>query len=376
MNRFKKYGIPVLIILLTLGATRAMVKGRSEPEKVTVTNSVPTVTIAVLEKNETPLQIKGTSLVEPFEVISVVPQVKGKVTYVSEKLTSGESISKGERILKIEDRDYRLNLQSVLTNYENAKLGLSMEQEESRIAKEQWKEYQGRNPEASASLFTLREPQLKKAEVTLKSAEAQVGIARLNLNRTTIKAPFNAVAITKNVDKGQVVAGSPVAQLYGTDRAKLQVALSKEDVDLLGNIKGQKVTVSTVINGRQYQWNGEVLGISPLLNPQSRMVHVIVTVDNPLTQNSDKELAFGLFVDVTFKEATQSSFFSIPRKALIEGEKVRLYKAGKLTLQEVQLINWDGEMANVRGELQVGDSLIVSSLDLTVDGMEVKVSHE
>lgn len=374
MNWFKKYGIPVLIILLAMGAVRAMVKRKSEPEKVSLEKVIPTVSVVLLEKNSTPLQVKGTALVEPFEVVSVVPEVKGKVSYVSEKLTSGAQITKGEKILKIEDRDYLLNLQSVKTNYENAKLGLLMEQEESRIAKEQWDDYRKRNPKATASLFTLREPQLKKAEVTLKSAEAQVGLARLNLSRTTIKAPFNAVAVSKTVDKGQVVAGTPVATLYGTDRAKLQVALSKEDVDLLGDVLEQDVTVSTRINSKIYSWSGKVFGISPQLNPQSRMVHLIVTVESPLTQNSEKALQFGLFVDVTFREAEQSSYFSIPRKALIEGRMVRLVKEGKLVLQEVEFITWDGDVAQIRGDLTPGDTLITSVLNLTIDGMEVQVA--
>lgn len=374
MNRFKKYGIPVLIILLAMGAVRAMVKRKSEPAKVQLEKVVPTVSVMLLEKNSTPLTVHGTALVEPFEMVTLVPEVRGKVSYVSEKLTSGAQIAKGEKLIKIEDRDYRLNLQSVKTNYENAKLGLLMEQEESRIAKTQWEEYQKRNPKATASLFTLREPQLKKAEVTLKSAEAQVGLAQLNVNRTVIKAPFDAVAVTKNVDKGQVVAGTPLATLYGTARAKLEVALSKEDVDLLGDVIGQEVTVSTAINYKSFSWKGTVLGVSPQLNPRSRMVDLIVTVEKPLTQNSEKALQFGLFVDVSFKEAVQSSYFSIPRKALIDGRKVRLLQNGRLKIKQVQFITWDGEVAQVRSELNEGDTLITSSLDLTVDGMEVKVA--
>lgn len=370
---FKKYGVPVLIILLAMGGVRAMVKRRVEPQKVALEKIVPTVSVMTLKKSKTPLSVNGTAIVEPFQMVSVVPEVKGKVTYVSEKLTSGAILKKGETIIKIDDKDYRLNLQSVQSSYESAKLGLMMEQEESRIAKEQWSEYQGRNPQAATSLFTLREPQLKKAEVALKSAEAQVGMARLNLNRTTIKAPFNAVAISKNADPGQVVGGSPVATLYGTDRAKLVVGLSKEDVDLLGDITGREVTLSTLINGNEYRWKGSVLGLSPELNRQSRMVNVIVTVENPLEQNPEKPLQFGLFVDVSFAEQDLTPYFSIPRKALIDGTKIRLFKGGKLVLQEVDFINWSGADARISGAINEGDSLITSTLDLTIDSMEVKV---
>lgn len=373
MNRFKKYGVPLLIILLALGVVRAMVKRRSEPEKVSLEKIVPTVSVMTLKKSETPLSVNGTAIVEPFQMISVVPEVKGRVTFVSEKLTSGEIIKKGETFLRINDNDYRLNLQSVQSSYESAKLGLMMEQEESRIAKEQWSEYQERNPKASTSLFTLREPQLKKAEVALKSAEAQVGMARLNLKRTKIKAPFNAVAVTKNADLGQVVGGAPVATLYGTDRAKLVVALSKEDVDLLGDITGRDVTLTSKINGKEYRWMGSVFGISPELNRQSRMVNVVVTVEKPLEQNPEKPLQFGLFVDVAFAEQDLTSYYAIPRKALIDGSKVRLYKGGKLILQEVDFINWSGADARISGDLNEGDTLITSALDLTIDSMEVKV---
>ncbi len=200
MNRFKKYGIPVLILLMAVVLMRVMVKRKVEPEKTTIERVIPTVDYQVLTPNGTVLTVKGNATVEPFQIVNVVPEVKGKVTYISEKLNSGAIINKGETLLKIFDKDYRLNLQSVLSSYENAKLGLLMEEEESRIAKEQWSEYQGRNPKAQASLFTLREPQLKKAEVALKAAEAQVGMARLNVARSKIKSPFNAVAISKSAD--------------------------------------------------------------------------------------------------------------------------------------------------------------------------------
>lgn len=375
MNKFQKYGVPILIILVAIGMMKAMIKRKVEPEKVKIEKIVPTVSVQTLEQSKESITVVGNALVEPFEKVSIIPEVKGKATYVSEKLTSGDQIKKGELLIKINDSDYRLNLQSVKTNFENAKLGLQMEQEESRIAKEQWSEYQGRNPKAQASLFTLREPQLKKAEVTMKSAEAQVGLARLNLARTKIKAPFNAVAVSKSVDRGQVVGGGSVAVLYGTDRAKLVVALSKESVDLLGDIKGTAVSIITTINKKEYRWSGTVLGVSPELNRQSRMVNIIVTVDKPLTQNEAKELSYGLYVDVVFNAVGERVFYTIPRKALINGDTVRLLKGGKLHLQKVTLIKWSGDYAQIEGSIAEGDSLIVSSLDLTVDGMEVKVAQ-
>lgn len=373
MNMFKKYGIPLLIILLAAVVARGMIKRKAEPEKLQSGRVIPSVSVLTLKPSEKALSIVGNAVVQPFQKVNIVPEVKGKVTYVSEKLSSGALIKKGELLLKINDKDYRYNLQSVQSNFENAKLGLLMEQEESRIAKEQWEEYQSGNPNATASLFTLREPQLKKAEVTLKSAEAQVGIARLNLNRTKITSPFNAVAVTKSVDVGQVVGASPVTVLYGTDLAKLIVPLSREDLEILGDLKGTEVTVQSEVQGKLYSWKGKVLGTSPELNPASRMVDVIVTVANPLTQNPDKELQFGTYTDILFQQTQKTTYYTIPRKALSNGNSVNLVEDGRLQKKSVRLLKWDGDFAHIEGDLKEGDQLITTVMDLTVDSMEVKV---
>ena len=71
-----------------------------------------------------------------------------------------------------------------------------------------------------------REPQLEASRLALKAAQSALKKAQLDLTRTTLRAPFNAMVVSENVDTGQLISPqTSVARLVGTDEYHVQVSV-------------------------------------------------------------------------------------------------------------------------------------------------------
>ncbi len=369
MTRVQKYLIPLVIVALSGFAMRAMAKRKQDPVKQKRPEAVAFVEVKQFTPSTEPLRIDANGTVEPYQSVSLIPQVSGKVTSLSPKMRTGEVVKRGETLVQVDRRDYQLRLDQVKSAHEQAKIKLLMEQEEEALAQEQWADYQAGNPDAQAGALTLREPQRKQAEAAVKSAQAQVGSAKLSLSRTRISAPFNGVVVQKKCEVGQVIGASPVATLYGTDAALVMLALSEEDFYLAGVSRGDSVAITADLGGTPQHWRGAVQAVDPVIDPLSRMVKVQVIVADPLTQNSAAALAFGQFVRASFEAAVEGDLYRLPRKAVSESNTVRLMVNGTLALRAVELLRWEGDDAVITGGITPEDAVVVSDLAVTLEGM-------
>ena len=72
----------------------------------------------------------------------------------------------------------------------------------------------------------------------MKSAEAELLKAKLMLERTRIKAPFNGIITTKHVDQGQYVsAGTQLAEISSADVMEIRLSLPEREVGKLDVVK-------------------------------------------------------------------------------------------------------------------------------------------
>ena len=126
----------------------------------------------------TKVQISSQGSVIPKTEIQLSSEVSGRIEWVSTKLDNGSKFKKGDILLRIDKRDYELNLTNAESNLYQAKVNLEREIAESQIAKDQW----SRTREGTPSDLALRKPQLAQAQALLKAAEANFEIAQRNLS--------------------------------------------------------------------------------------------------------------------------------------------------------------------------------------------------
>jgi len=301
----KKIIIPLAVLLVSVLITVQIIKLKKVPESVAVKKTIPEVEVLSAHKTTESFKIKGNGTVTPLSRVKLLPQVSGKIIFVSPKMTAGGLITKGETLFLIDTMEYHLRVQSAKAFLQQQAMLLTTEEENQKIAVFEWQEFKKNNPDAKAGLLTLREPQYKLAKANYNSAVASLELAKLNLERARIKAPFSGIVKERNVDLGQLVgAGTLLGTVLNREKLQIKIPVKREEIQWLtyqDNGKLQKTEVTILAGNKKFK--GQLLRIGAELNPQSRMIDLIIEATN--NKNSHPQLLIGDFVKVITRKYTE-----------------------------------------------------------------------
>ena len=373
----------ITIALIALGAL-GMVKltaSRPQLEKRKTTVPAPVVRTIKVETGPQSVCITGEGTVRPLQQINLVPQVGGKVIFVSSSLVNGGEFNKGDTLLRIDPEDYRLAVTLAQAKIKDSDSKLRLLEEESAAAREEWYVHRqgGFRTDRQPPPLVTKEPQLTAARARVKADGADLRKVLLNLERTELNAPFDGRVSQENVDIGQyVLPGQALAVLYSTDAAEIVLPLEDEDLFWFnvpgftsGNGSGSIVTVRARVAGQDMSWQGEVVRAEGKLDERTRMINVVVRVNKPYA--GKPPLVAGLFVTVDIKGRTLSDAAIIPRSALHKGNVVRVVtKDGRLSFRKVDVGRIQGERVLVRSGLKDGERFVITSLKAVTEGMVVR----
>lgn len=368
MKKRKDIIISILIIMLGIFALYLFIKFRKKPQKVSFKFKGPLVETALCETKTRPMEIEVFGTVDSLKKVNIIPQVSGKIVKVSPKFKEGKVFKKGELILSIEDIDYKLALKRAEANLFNQELNYKKALKQAKIAKEQWEEIynnllKGRN--IAPDELTLYIPQLKTAKALYDAAKAEVEQAKLNLERTKIKAPFSCVIISKNVDIGQVVGPQTIlGSIYSTEDIEIVTPLTKRQAELIS--PGNRAKIFPKDFQEQNPISATIDRISGNYDLKTRMVNAYLTLKD---EKDGLKLKFNDFVTCKL-ESDPVLCSQIPINAYRDGI-VWLYENGKLRIKKVKLVYESKKYAYVSG-LPEKFKLITTNLYAVSDGMKVR----
>lgn len=385
MNKRLKTVLPILILLLAGLISLAIVKSRTPPEKhPQVNRGILVETMPITSQSQQAI-IHATGTVEPQQEISMVAEVSGSLTWVSSRFVAGGFFRKGEKLLEIDPRDYRLAVQRAQAELARARIGLQTEKEQSGIARREWEQLDLPD-KGTPSPLVLRQPQLKSEEANLVAAQAALEQARLNLERTSIRAPFNGRLRSKKVDLGEYVrVGTSLAVLAGTDAAEIIVPLPIEDLRWLmiptagSGQEGSSSLVSAQFGNQDYQWQGSISRSFGEIDNSNRMARIAIRVEDPYNLLQKKKtrsfpLANGMFVTIEIKGAELGQLVSIPRSTLREGNIVWLMdKNDQLEIRPVHVVLRQQETLLIDQGLETGERLVLTSISGSAPGMKLRL---
>jgi RND family efflux transporter MFP subunit len=371
------------ILAFAVMAAVAMVALKPDVETRPPEVKPPLVRVADVSLQERRLSVTSQGTVSPRTESALVPEVSGKVIWVSPSFVSGGFFEKGEVLLKIDSHDYQQAVIRSRAEVANAKLRLAQEEAEFKVAHSEWDDL-GRG---EATPLTLREPQLENAKAAVAASEANLVTAERNLERTELRAPYVGRVRQKNVDVGQfVTVGSPVGAIYAIDYAEIRLPLPDRDLayldlplvyrDQSANRTGPKVILRADFAGRVHEWEGRIVRTEGEIDPQSRMVHAVAQVTNPYGRGTDPDrppLAAGLFVEAEIEGIEAEKVVVLPRAALRDGDRVLVVdEESRLRFRGVDLLRVTREEIIVRGGLAAGERVCLSPLEAVTDGMRVR----
>jgi len=323
------------------------------------------------------ITVMGT--VMPDKQVILKAKVSGEVVSISKKFVQGGLMQKGETLVVLEDSDYQIEVQKALSALHNAQSDLAIERGSQLIAKEELKLInEASQGDIKATDLALRKPQLVKANAVVESAAADLEKARLNLSRTKIRVPFNALILEKQVDSGSLVtAQGTIATLVDVDAYRVEAVVPP---DLLSAIRMGGATGSEAIVHSQYSeqtWKGKVVRTTGKMINKSRMAGVIIRVPDPLGLNDHKDrppLLLGDNVDVRIMGQSLDNVFSISRSILRDGNTVWVYNSGVLDIKSVVLAWKEDGVIYVKSGIRPGDMVITSDLPAPVNGMALQLA--
>ena len=346
---------------------------------------VPVVRVTEIKTEQHQIVIQGEGTVRPLYEIRLVPQVGGKVTYVSPTLVNGGAFSKGDLLIRINPVDYELALTLAEAKVKNGESNVQIAEEESAAAKEEWRlnHPEGKKQNLDPPPLVGKEPQLAAVRAMLAAYHADVKKARLNLQRTKLKAPFNGRVAEENIGIGQyVLPGQSLATLYAVEAAEIVVPMEDGDAFWFnipgftpGTGAGAHATVTVQLAGRKVSWRGRVVRTEGKLDQRTRLLPVVIRVERPYSKKPP--LAIGLFVTVHIQGRTLPGSAFIPRSALHQGNTVWIVgRDDRLRFRKVKIARFQAGMVLVSNGLKNGDQLVISPIETVTDGMTVRPLKE
>lgn len=376
---------PLAVVAITAGICYWIFWSAPEPRKFPQNETAPKVDVQTLNSREYQVWLNTQGTVQARTESNLVAQVRGNVISVSPSFKPGGFFEKGEVLLEIDRRDYEMEVTIAEAQLAQARLRLSEEEATAAQALADWKRL-GLNEEPSD--LVLRKPQVNEAEANVGSAQARLELARLNLERTTIRAPYAGRVLNQQVDLGQYVTpGTSLARIYAVDYAEIRLPLSERQLAFINlpelyrgeaetSVDGPEVTLTWTVGNEDYQWKGKIVRAEGALDTRSRQLFVVAQVENPYAKRDDGRPPFkvGSFVQATIRGEVLKDVFVIPRELYRKNEYVLVVdEDNKLRRREIYAEWGDEKNLVVSSGLSEGDLVCLTPMNFPVDGMTVDI---
>lgn len=383
LKRSLIYTLPFLFIVgfVFLGSIIIKLNNKPEEKKRAFNTLAVLADYAVLD--DVQLSVKTQGEARPQTEIDLVPEIGGKIVYVSPNFIEGGIIKKGEVLLRIEDADYKVSVIRAQAQVAQAEQSVIREKAEGEIAKQDYQEL----GIGKASPLALRLPQQAQALASLQAAEAELASANLQLKRTEVRAPFTGRVKTKNSDIGQFVSpGRTLGRIFSTSIVEVRLPLSDSDLSKIdlpiayvakNRASAIDVELNAIIAGKRRYWSGKIMRTASTYDTQTRALFAIAEVVDPYGSGASENgypLAPGLFVDAEISGKIYQEIIVLPRDGLRPDNEVYVVDdKGKADIRKVKVLDSDSERALLIGGVDEGELVVLSPMEKSRTSMSLRV---
>lgn len=379
-----KVFLTLLILMLAVVAAAGIIMTRPMPEPVAIAPNVVAIRGIQMEAENIPLTIYAQGVVEPLTASELITQVNGRIAWVSPNFNAGGFFKQGEPLVKLESEDYE------------ARVGLAEAREVRALAEFEHATFELKRMRAlvkdqlvSQAMLENAVRQTRLTEAALKEAQINLDQAERDLDRTELRAPFDAIVRSKAVDLGEFVSmGKPLAQLFAADGfevrlpvldtqlAYLNLPSSIEATAPLNSTNLPSVRLSAQYAGAAASWDAQLVRSESEIDRRSRMVTLVARVSGTRSALSANPLPVGAFVNAEIEGITLENAFQLPRSALRQDNQVLVVdEENRLRFREVSIARYEQDRILIQSGLKEGDIVNISPIQAVVDGMEVSVTE-
>ncbi len=295
--------------------------------------------------------VSGVGTFTPYNDVMLKAQIDGKVESV--EFREGENTKPDRILFKLVNIEQKANVKKA-----EAKLSLS----KSKLNRKELIFKKG----------FLPPQELESIRAEVKEQEAEVTLAKEELEKTIIRAPFEGVLSERQVCKGAFVSeGDELVRLQDLDPIRLIFDVPQKDIPFIK--EGDPINATTDVYPSK-TFEGIVEAIEPAVNEKTRSVTVYATF-----ANKQEKLLPGMYGNAKLKVSTNSSTtLYIPEQALvIRPDGVFVYKnvEKKAVLTPITIGQRLQDMAEILTGLQLNDEIVLDGQDKLNDGTPITIGQ-
>jgi len=418
----------LIVPVLALGALGFWLLARDprEPDLRPASERAARVRVISAPKLAVVPRAVGFGVARPGRVWHAVPQVGGRIVELDPRVREGNILPGGTVLLKIDRTDYELDvvqaeaqirsigaqLDQLAARRKTLDASLSIEENSLELARaelERVRTLVERESLAAAQLdaekrkaltqearvqdirnsLALIGPDRAVLEAKRAVEEARLAQAKLNVERTVIRAPFACRFGPVDVETDQVV--QPGQELFFADSVATSEVTGQFPIGSIAHVfpdveapidateggletlreMGLSATVLLQIGSRTVEWEGAVSRIEGI-DPQTRTVGVVVTVADTyksVRPASRPPLVRGMYVETVVRGRPIPETVVVPRSALHAGQVYVVDAANRMTRRAVEVAFVQSGFAAVASGLSGGETVVLSDLQPAVEGM-------
>lgn len=316
-------------------------------ERLAAAEAVP-VEVAPVVRGPISAFLSYNSALETEAIVDIYPQTGGQVESVL--VEEGDVVQAGAALLKIDDRELRVDVEESSINYQHQLQGFA------RI-------------EDLHKRSLINPQEFENNQYQLEQARLRDERAKLRLSYATVRAPFAGVVASRDTQIGsRVGTGTKLFSLVKLDEIVARVFVPGRYLPVVAADQ-QAIVTSEFLPGRSLQ--GWVKRISPVIDPKSGTFKVTIGVrgENP------GDLPPGLFVNVRILTDTRSEALLVPKRAVVyEGGERYIFTVadGRVSKQRLNAGYEDPQNVEVLSGLTPGTQVVVLGHAGLKDGSPVR----
>ena len=289
--------------------------------------------------------IRATGRIEAIQAVELRPDAQGRV--IELLFTEGQTVAEGAPLVRIDAALLEAQAERAAADHE--------------LARQQLERVRRLRADNAASPADL-----ERAEASAQSAEAALNVLRIQIARSSVRAPFAGVVGQRFVSVGDyVTSASPLLTLQTTDP---QHAVIEVPERYAGDLRIGQVVEFTVAAQAGRTFRAVVEFIDPVVQARTRTIVVKARAPNP-----GRLLKAGMFIESEVAIGERSAVI-VPEDAiqsLRTGNVAWAIVDGRASRRVVELgTRWRGMVEIVSG-VQAGELVVVGGLERLAEGMAV-----
>lgn len=420
--------LPILAGILIFGW---LAFNKREPEKKPPKEAARVLRVIRAPQMDVLPRVLGHGTAQPARVWRAVAEVEGRVIEINQELKQGAFLGANDHVLKIDPREYELiisqleaeiaevqaQLAELETQEENDRASLAIEQASLALAKSDLDRVRTLFENGSAAPTELRDEerthlaqkqkvqnlqnalkliprQRTSLNASLAVKQARLEQARLDLEKTIIRAPFACRLGEVRIEVGQFLkVGETLFEADGTAITEVDMQLSFDrgrnllhdtrlpelgrvpDMETLRRLFNVEATVRMRIGDFSAEWPARFSRVREQIDPVTRTAGVVVAVDKPYEQavpGKRPPLVKGTFCEVELRGKKLPDRVVIPRAAWHGRHAYVVDSNSRLERRDVEILFTQSNFLVVEAGLGEGEMVVVSDPTPAVEGMLIQ----